>query len=121
MELSQVQIQPLRARAQKGSWDAVPWDVLHSAAQLGQGWQEAWGRRASGKGNASHHSWQPSIYCSCFPALTILHVRNWFQKEAPSSKLKRTPPANARHKHLHKGHVPQILGSQHQLRHPNSS
>lgn len=33
----------------------------------------------------------------CFPALTILHVRNWFQKEAPSSKLNRTPPANARH------------------------
>lgn len=29
-----------------------------------------------------HHLW----------ALTILHVRNWFQKEAPSSKLKRTPP-----------------------------
>lgn len=25
--------------------------------------------------------------------LTILQVRNWFQKEAPSSKLKRTPPA----------------------------
>ena len=41
------------------------------------------------------------IYCFCFAALTILHVRNWFQKEAPSSKLKRTPPASARHKHLH--------------------
>lgn len=25
--------------------------------------------------------------------LTILQVRNWFQKEAPSSKLNRTPPA----------------------------
>lgn len=33
----------------------------------------------------------------CFSALTILHVRNWFQKEAPSSKLNRTPPANPRH------------------------
>lgn len=29
-------------------------------------------------------------------ALTILHVRNWFQKEAPSSKLKRTPPGMQR-------------------------
>lgn len=28
-------------------------------------------------------------------ALTILHVRNWFQKEAPSSKLNRTPPGMA--------------------------
>lgn len=45
------------------------------------------------------------IYCFCFAALTILHVRNWFQKEAPSSKLKRTPPASARHKHLHNRHV----------------
>lgn len=29
----------------------------------------------------------------CCPwALTILQVRNWFQKDAPSSKLNRTPP-----------------------------
>lgn len=28
-------------------------------------------------------------------ALTILHVKNWFQKEAPSSKLNKTPPGTA--------------------------
>lgn len=27
--------------------------------------------------------------------LTILQVRNWFQKEAPSSRLNRTPPGGA--------------------------
>ncbi len=27
--------------------------------------------------------------------LTVLHVSDWFQKEEPSSKLKRTPPMGA--------------------------
>ena len=27
--------------------------------------------------------------------LTVLHVRDWFQNEEPSSKLKRTPPMGA--------------------------
>lgn len=48
------------------------------------------------RGCAQTRSWQLWSSCFCFPALTIRHVRNWFQKEAPSSKLKRTPPASAR-------------------------
>lgn len=35
---------------------------------------------------------QAELGNGCPRALTILHVRNWFQKEAPSSRLNRTPP-----------------------------
>lgn len=89
-------------------------------------WLPGWGRDSrrlglQGMGKRQCLTLQPAIYCFGFPALTILHVKNWFQKEAPSSKLKRTPPANARHNHLHKGHMPQTPNPQHQLRHLNSS
>lgn len=71
-----------------------------------------------GKDSTSHLSWHPSTFCSCIPTLTILHVRNWFQKEAPSSKLKRTPPANKTNIFRRDA---QTLGSQHHLKHPNPS
>lgn len=99
MELSQAQIQPQRSRAQEGSWDAAPWDGL----PRGPHWSR--GVRSLGlQGTQKRQCLTPETAAlHCFPALTILHVRNWFQKEAPSSKLNRTPPANTRHNIFTKG------------------
>lgn len=77
------------------------WRGLQTQLQLAQapGGLEAgprsccWARGDPSVPGAAH---RPGAGSFCFPALTILHVRNWFQKEAPSSKLKRTPPASAR-------------------------
>lgn len=80
MELSQAQIQPLRARAQERSWDAVPWDGLPS---LEQGCQEAGGCRAPGKGNASHQNQQPST--------AFQHLR--FSTSGTGSRRKPLPPS----------------------------
>lgn len=79
MELSKVQIQPLRTRAQKGSWDAVPWDALHTAAQLGQG------------GNQEKAMSHTGASSPRFTAPAFQHLR--FSTSGTGSRRKPLPPS----------------------------
>lgn len=118
MELSQVQIQPPRTRAQKESWDAVPWDVLHVAAQLGQGWGRLGAAGQQEKAMPHTRASSPRFTAPAFstydsPCQELVPERSPFlqaEEDTPCKHKTQTP-----------SQVPQTVGSQQQPRPPNSS